>query len=298
MKIFQCQKKDHKQFTSFFSYVSVFNETRCIANHYYAAKVFKSPTGTVIFPEDWKESRKWGNAGVRQIGWKIGDFILPLRMNNKGYKIDDFGVQWYILLWYKHLRENPEKLEYLQQFDKFNDSYKNKSFPFGQPDIMLKVKQDGLNNLRSMASELWNLLSGEPIIHSDLLDIKYGAICHQVNQKGVMDSGLANQIWERYPIVYEKYLEFLPTAKLGDVLVVPIDKCLSVVNLFAQNEIGLQKQQTDMSALRTCLLKLGNLQGDKPIYLPCKLGCGLGDGDWNKVRLLINRFNRAIICHK
>lgn len=298
MKIFQCQKKDHKQFTSFFSYVNVFNETRCIANHYYAAKVFKSPNGTVIFPEDWKESREWAKAGTRQIGWKIGDFILPLRMNNKGYKIDDFGVQWYILLWYKHLRENPEKLEYLQQFDKFNDSYKNKSFPFGQSDIMLKVKQDGLNSLRSMATELWNLLSGEPLIEYDLLKIKYGAICHQVNTAGVMDSGLSQQLCERYPILYEKYLEFLPTAKLGDVLVVPIDKCLSVINLFTQEKIGLQQQPQNMSALRICLLKLGKLHSDKPLYFPDKLGSNLSDVNWHKIRPLIRPLNKAIICHK
>lgn len=297
MKVFECQSKAHKEFSPFFSDVSVLDKNRCIENHYHGAKIFKASTGEVLFPEDWKQSRKLAKAGTRQIAWKICDFILPVRKNSQGYQIDDFGIQWYKLLWYKHLKQNPRKVECIQQFDKFHDPYQGK-FPFCQTDAFLTVKQEGLQGLRSSATELWNLLSGEPIIHSDLLDIKYGAICHQVNQKGVMGAGLANQIWQRYPIVYEKYLEFLPTAKLGDVLVVPIDKCLSVVNLFAQTEIGLQKQQTDMSALRTCLLKLGNFQSDKPIYLPYKLGCGLGDGDWNKVRLIINRFNRAIICHK
>lgn len=298
MKVLNCHNRGNKEFSSFFSYVSAFGKTRCIENHYYATKVFKSSDGVAIFPEDWKESREWAKAGIRQISWKIGDFILPLRINSKGYKIDDFGVQWYILLWYKHLQENPWKVEYIQKVDQFNDSYKRKSFPFRQSDIMLKVKQDGLHSLRSMATELWNLLRGEPLIEFDLLKIKYGAICHQVNTTGMMDSGLSQQICKRYPILYEKYLEFLPTAKLGDVLVVPIDKCLSVINLFTQEEIGLQQQPKNMSALRMCLLKLGNLQSDKPIYFPDKLGSNLSDVNWHKIRPLIRPLNKAIICHK
>jgi hypothetical protein len=295
MKIFQCQKKDHKQFTSFFSYVSVFNETRCIANHYYAAKVFKSPNGTVIFPEDWKESRKWGKAGIRQIGWKIGDFILPLRMNSKGYKIDDFGVQWYILLWYKHLRENPEKLEYLQQFDKFNDSHKSKYFPFGQSDIMLKVKQDGLNSLRSMVSELWSLLSHKSLtIKYDLLDIRYGFICHEVSLNGVM-TGLSQQICERYPTVSDSYQDSLLSCCLGDIRVIPISNNLSVVNLFTQ--IG---EQTDVTALRKCVVKLADLQETSrpaPIYLPQTIVDGILDSETSQVLSLIeNHLMPVAIC--
>jgi hypothetical protein len=295
MKIFQCQKKDHKQFTSFFSYVSVFNETRCIANHYYAAKVFKSPNGTVIFPEDWKESRKLSNAGVRQIGWKIGDCILPLRMNNKGYKIDDFGVQWYILLWYKHLRENPEKLEYLQQFDKFNDSYKNKYFPFGQSDIMLKVKQNGLNSLLSMAAELWNLLSHKSLtINYDLLDIRYGFICHQVSPNGVITE-LSQQICERYPIVYESYQDSLLCCCLGDIRIIPISNNLSVVNLFTQ--IG---EKTDIKALRQCIVKLADLQETScpaPIYLPQTIFDGISDNQASQILSLVeNHLMPVAIC--
>ncbi|MCT7984974.1 hypothetical protein NG796_17010 [Laspinema sp. A4] len=295
MKIFESQKKEHKEFTAFFAYVSVFNETRCIENHYHAAKVFKSPNGTAMFPEDWKESRKWAKAGVRQIGWKIGDFILPLRMNSKGYKINDFGVQWYILLWYKHLRENPEKLEYLQQFDKFNDSYKNKSFPFGQADIMLKIKQDGLNSLRSLASELWNLLSYKSLtIKYDLLDIKYGFICHEVSPDGVM-TGLSQQICKRYPSVYDSYQDSLLCCCLGDIRVIPVSNSLSVVNLFTQ--IG---DQTDLKALRKCVIKLADLQETSrpaPIYLPQTILNGISDDDASQVLSLIeNHLMPVAIC--
>ncbi|MCT7980396.1 hypothetical protein [Laspinema olomoucense] len=295
MKIFECQSKAHKEFTSFFSYVSVFNQTRCIANHYYAAKVFKSPNGTAIFPEDWKESRKWAEAGIRQIGWKIGDFILPLRINNKGYKIDDFGVQWYILLWYKHLRENPKKLEYLQQFDKFNDQYKNKSFPFGQSDIMLKVKQDGLNSLRSMASELWNLLSYKSLtIDYNLLNIRYGFICHEVSPNGVITE-LSQQICERYPIVCESYQDSLLSCCLGDIRVIPISNSLSVVKLFTQVD-----DQTDVTALRQSVVKLADLQETScpaPIYLPQTILDGISDNEASQVLSLIeNHLIPVAIC--
>ncbi|MCT7957252.1 hypothetical protein [Laspinema palackyanum] len=295
MKVFEYQKKDHKEFTSFFSYVSVFNETRCIENHYHAAKVFKSPNGEVIFPENWKESRKWAKAGIRQIGWKIGNFILPVRMNNQGYQLEDFGIQWYILLWYKHLYQNPWKVEYLQQFDKFNDQYKSKNFPFGQSDVLLKVKQDGLDGLRSMAIELWNLLSYKSLmIDYNLLKIKYGFICHEVNLNGEMTE-LSQQIYECYPGVYESYRDSLLSCCLGDIRVIPVSNSLSVVNLFTQINA-----RTDVASLRKCVIKSASLQETShsaPIYLPETIFDGIADDDASQVLSLIeNHLMPVAIC--
>ena len=47
----------------------------------------------------------------------------------------------------------------------------------------------------------------EILEHSNLLNIRSGVICHQVNCIGAMGAGLALQIRNKWPIVYEKYKE-------------------------------------------------------------------------------------------
>ena len=47
----------------------------------------------------------------------------------------------------------------------------------------------------------------------DIFDSGADIICHQVNCQGVMGSGLAKQIRERYPIVYEEYKKWCDESK-------------------------------------------------------------------------------------
>lgn len=301
MKTLECHSRGDRRFSPFFCWVDAFGQFKSIENHYHCSKLFQCGT-----PADWKEAKQWVKAGYHQVGWKIGDMILPVRSDGKRYFLNDFGVQWYILLWYKHLTQpdNQWKIKYVREFDDFNDPFKG-SFPFCQAEVMRKVKNEGLDGLKQMADELWNLLSlyqkGSPmIIEYDLLDIQYGIIAHQVNLKGVMGAGLAKQIRSCYPIVYEQYLDFLPNAELGSILAVPVSEHLTVVNLFGQADIGRNKQQTDVVALKQCLIKLQNFADNSmPIYLPYQLGCGLGGGDWDEVLQLINdHLLCAIICQK
>jgi O-acetyl-ADP-ribose deacetylase (regulator of RNase III) len=42
-------------------------------------------------------------------------------------------------------------------------------------------------------------------VKGNLLDSNCDYICHQVNCQGVMGSGIARQIRERYPVVYLYY---------------------------------------------------------------------------------------------
>lgn len=294
MKILECHTRGNKEFSPFFSYVSAFGKTRSIENHYHASKVFKSSKGMPLFPQNWKESKKLSKAGFRQIAWKIGDFILPVRSDGKRYQIDDLGVQWYILLWYKHLKQNPWKVEYIQQFDKFNDPFKGK-FPFCQANVMLKVQQDGLNGLRLMASELWNLLNHNSLtIEYNLLDIQYGFICHKVNSHGGMTE-LAQQICERYPIVYDSYQDSFLSGCLEDIRVIPVSNNLAVVNMFTQID-----EQTDVTALRQCVLKLADLQETScpaPIYLPHTIFDGISDNQASQVLSLVkNHLMPVAIC--
>lgn len=130
------------------------------------------------------------------------------------------------------------------------------------------------------------------IVEGNILDIGYGIVGHQVNCQSVMGAGLARQIRERYPRVFEEYKlvmgKMLPKHRLGKCQMVEIIfKKLYFANLFGQYDfIPRGIVHTDYNALamalrgiqrwRTTVLKL-------PVYLPFGLGCGLAGGDWKVV---------------
>lgn len=155
------------------------------------------------------------------------------------------------------------------------------------------------------------------IIEGNILDVADGVICHQVNCMGKMGAGLASQIKSEYPEVYERYKSLCYSYDdrdrfnlLGQIQVVPVDQNKWVVNLFGQYDTGGERA-TDYCALAT---SLGNLQewvsktgeviwhkktSPIPVYLPFKIGCGLGGGDWGIVKSIIyNKLPKAKIVRK
>lgn len=145
------------------------------------------------------------------------------------------------------------------------------------------------------------------ILYGNILDIKEGIICQQVNCMGVMGSGLAKQIRNKYPRVYEAYIKFVKESdtkvnNLGETLLVEVDKGLYVANMFSQFSYGRSGLHTNYQKFEECLIRLKNTSDnyDKlknlPIYFPYKIGCGLGGGDWNIISSLIEKvFPNAII---
>ena len=151
-------------------------------------------------------------------------------------------------------------------------------------------------------------------LEGDILDIEEGVICHQVNCMGRMGAGLAAQIKSEYPEVYDSYKKLCYSYDdedrfnlLGQIQVVPVEENKWVVNLFGQYDIGGERA-TEYCALATSLTNLqewATKTGDViwhssiPIYLPFKIGCGLGGGDWGIVKKIIyNKLPRAIIVRK
>ena len=138
----------------------------------------------------------------------------------------------------------------------------------------------------------------------DLLDSGCDIICHQVNCKGVMGSGIALQIRQKYPNVftsYERRANATPDSNwlLGTVDFVPTDDFI-VANLFAQDAFYPRSvRHTNYVALKNCLLsvknfalafkntKLFNSSDICRIGIPYKIGCGLGGGDWEIVKSII-----------
>lgn len=159
---------------------------------------------------------------------------------------------------------------------------------------------------------------------SNLLDVKEGIICHQVNCLGRMKSGLAKSISEKYPIVKKKYeeifqhienktdnnvfdgsnnlisTEIIPSdfvSLLGYVQLLDVGNNLYVANLFGQYDYGTDSRKTEYFALKTALERVQQWEslrtlfdGPAPsmkVHLPKNLGCGLAGGDWKIVRKII-----------
>lgn len=121
---------------------------------------------------------------------------------------------------------------------------------------------------------------------------------------GVMGAGLAKQIRDKFPRVYEQYRRAYERDQLalGKIQVVRVTDTLSVANLCAQEKFGREKiQYTDYPALETCLEKLATWKTEhRPnadIYFPKNMGCGFGGGQWWQVMLMIAKhFPTAIIA--
>ena len=112
-------------------------------------------------------------------------------------------------------------------------------------------------------------------------------IGHQVNCQGRMGRGVARQIRQRYPVVFEEYARYCGQyrsdrrALLGMVQPVRVDNGKTVFNLFGQLSYGVGLH-TDYDALQAIARKLR--QRNIAIDLPWGMGCGLGGGRWEVVR--------------
>ena len=131
------------------------------------------------------------------------------------------------------------------------------------------------------------------IIDGDLFSTGAKYICHQVNCKGKMGSGVAKQVKSLYPKAYEIYAKACKEYNgdlLGKIQICRIgDK--SIVNMFAQDRYGYDgAQYTNYTAFEYCLNKLKtHIPAGETIAMPYKIGCGLAGGDWNVVYGLIEK---------
>ena len=145
------------------------------------------------------------------------------------------------------------------------------------------------------------------IIFGNLLESDCEYICHQVNCQGRMGSGIAKQIRERWPIVYDKYVAAYKQREdevfrghygntlnvsetlLGHLQQVPINDEQTVINIFAQQSYGYDgKRYTSYDAFWNCLeeIKKQIPKGSK-IGFPWGIGCGLGGGNWGVIYQMI-----------
>ena len=118
-----------------------------------------------------------------------------------------------------------------------------------------------------------------------------------------MGSGIAKQIRDRWPHVYDEYKWFLDCSKnlwkkpaLGRLHAVYENRelapnCRIIVNFFSQeNYLPRGIRHTDYNAFRNCCQELRTMVGsdkERKIGFPYKIGCGLGGGNWEIIKQII-----------
>ena len=145
-------------------------------------------------------------------------------------------------------------------------------------------------------------------IKHDLTKTKRGIIPQGVNCQRTMGSGLAKDLYTRWPKVRELYMK-VEMARLGFVDWVPVNEFgkpdIYVVNCWTQEYYGREKGKRYASpkAIRKCLIDVFStaITMKLPIYMP-RIGCGLGGLDWETdvrpiVDTLYSRHNMEVyVC--
>lgn len=140
------------------------------------------------------------------------------------------------------------------------------------------------------------------VVIGNLLEAEENIIGHQTNCQGVMGSGIAKQIRDKYPNVYDMYIDFCsdkrPRELLGKCQFAPIGEpdgnffvSKYIANLFGQLNYGRTKQRyTDYDALRAALTRLREVAEyyKFSVALPWNIGCGFANGDWDIVSRIID----------
>ena len=150
------------------------------------------------------------------------------------------------------------------------------------------------------------------IIEKDITTVQFGVIVHQVNCQGVMGSGVAKALRDKWPKIYDSYRRIYEDYMYGDSdpVLGKIDVCeikenLYVANLFGQQDYRqnhqLSKRFTSYGAWERALPKLKAYIEDnglpERVYFPYNVGCDRGGGDWRIISAMIEEyFPDAIIC--
>ena len=135
------------------------------------------------------------------------------------------------------------------------------------------------------------------IIDGSILDAKEDIICHQVNCQGVMGSGVAKVLCEKWPVIKKAYTRHCrrysdPKDLLGTFQLVEVEKGKLVANVFGQLDFGRDKYRkyTDYVALTNAFAQLRDEYHDKSLAFPHGFGCGLANGDWIIVLGIIHTY--------
>lgn len=135
----------------------------------------------------------------------------------------------------------------------------------------------------------------------NLLDVKSGIIVHGANAQGVMGSGVAKVVKEKYPECFAEYRREYESLGLDLGSIVwwnsdmenrkntPLPQLLFIANGITQKFYGTDKRHVNYVAIADVFKEV--IRQAKSIKLDVhfpKIGAGLGGGDWNIIEAIIN----------
>jgi O-acetyl-ADP-ribose deacetylase (regulator of RNase III) len=124
------------------------------------------------------------------------------------------------------------------------------------------------------------------------------AIIQQVNAQGVMGSGIAKEIRETWPKVWDEYSATVGAAytqgdsglkHMGRVIITDVEPELMVISIVGQQFFGRDgSRYTSYDALDKGFAEIADLLGglDVKFHHPF-IGCGLGGGIWQVISSII-----------
>lgn len=133
------------------------------------------------------------------------------------------------------------------------------------------------------------------IVGNMLENATCGYMIHGCNCQGVMGSGIALFIKNKWPQVFEEYYKVhdrFGGLKLGDIVPVSVSPELVVINCMTQDRFGTDRRHVDYEAVVACMeniakmLKHSDTPTDSVIHTPL-IGAGLAGGNWNIMEAII-----------
>ena len=162
MSTLQCHSRGNTDYSPMYCYVTVMDKLDSIENHYQATKLFTDKEeDKLVYSHDFMRVKVMQNNPLR---FERGGFYFPyyghpqqVPLGIKNSHKTDLVIQYYTLLWYKHLKAYPEKVEYASQFTEFIDIFKGK-FPYCQADVIRDAVECGVEYLREESAEFLAIL--------------------------------------------------------------------------------------------------------------------------------------------
>ena len=131
----------------------------------------------------------------------------------------------------------------------------------------------------------------------DLFTTDAQYIAHGCNAQGVMGSGVAKIVRERYPKAYLDYVDFHENFgfNLGFCQFVDIDESRTIINIISQDNFGTRERQVSYDAIdsawgniqKVLIARHGRENLDKIVVAIPMIGAGLGGGNWNIIKTII-----------
>lgn len=129
----------------------------------------------------------------------------------------------------------------------------------------------------------------------NLLDTPDMLIAHGCNAQGVMGSGVAKAIRDKYPKAFDDYQQAVydfkyPRNHLGRMISSAQPDGRIILNCVTQDQYGKDgKKYVSYDAIDTCMNKIqkGMFGLSTNVSMP-KIGAGLGGGEWSIIEAIIN----------